>query len=143
MTGKVLFVDIDGVCNNTRTTERFKGFLGIDHELVTLVNQIVNATECVIVLSSTWRLSLDFLEEVRRAGVKFADRTDSLPGKMRGDEVNVWLMRNTNFTERYAILDDVNDFYPLQPLFQTNIHTGLTVEIAREVIKHLNGGASE
>lgn len=142
MTGRILFLDIDGVCNNTRTIERFNGFLGIDHKLVTLVNQIVNATECVIVLSSTWRLSLDFQEEVRRAGIKFVDRTDNLPGS-RGDEVNAWLQRNTGLTERYAILDDVNDFYPLQPLFQTSMNLGLTEEIAHEVIKHLNGADSE
>lgn len=58
---KVIFLDIDGVLNNNDYYERrSKGLINnkhdIDELLISRVNDIVEATNAVIVVSSTWRL---------------------------------------------------------------------------------------
>ena len=52
---KIIFLDIDGVCNCCDTKERFHGLIGVDPILVARIKEIVDATGAEIVLSSTWR----------------------------------------------------------------------------------------
>lgn len=138
---KILFLDIDGVVNNSGTRERFKGYIGINPKLAELVKDIVKQTGCEVVLSSTWRLDKDFRKEVRAKVVEFVDVTPSLALHFRGNEINAWLKKHPAVT-RYAILDDDSDFHPKQPLFQTSWQIGLTYDIANRVITYLNEGAS-
>lgn len=135
---KVLFLDIDGVCNAIgSTTERFMGFIGIDTELASRVQSIVAQTGCKIVLSSTWRLDEPFRDEVRRVVGDFIDVTPRFDGAMRGDEIEHWLKEHPE-VERYAILDDDSDFHEDQPLFRTLTRDGITIATMEKVIEHLN-----
>ena len=101
---KVLFLDIDGVVNNKRTKENFKGFMAIDPAMAALVQRIVRNTGCEIVLSSSWRLFQNGRDEIERKICKFADITPILHAP-RGYEIKVWLTRHPEI-EHYAILDD-------------------------------------
>ena len=58
---------------------------------------------------------------------------------IRGDEIQEWLDEHPE-VEKYAIIDDDDDMLPEQEenFFQTDFQTGLTDEIAKKVIKHLN-----
>lgn len=134
---KVLFLDIDGVVNCATTAQRHRGLIGIDPLMAFTVGKIVLDTECEVVLSSTWRLMADSLEEVNKQVYKVFDITPSLPGEYRGDEVKAWLAEHPE-VGRYAILDDSTDFYPDQPLFKTSWQVGITDEIAKEVTEYLN-----
>src|SRR6476620_9901650 len=125
---KILFLDIDGVCNCAATVERHKGFIGIDPLLMSRVSKIVADTGCLVVLSSTWRLDLEGRREVQRH-VKLFDITPDHSGGLRGAEVKRWLEWHPD-VERYAILDDNTDFYGDQPLFKTDFATGITDDIA-------------
>ena len=87
---KVLFLDIDGVVNNKRTKENFKGFMAIDPAMAALVQRIVRNTGCEIVLSSSWRLFQNGRDEIERKICKFADITPILHAP-RGYEIKVWL----------------------------------------------------
>jgi hypothetical protein len=53
---KILFLDIDGVVNNSKSHEKYsyRGMLGIDPNLAFLVGKIVLDTGCEVVLSSSW-----------------------------------------------------------------------------------------
>lgn len=133
---KILFLDIDGVCNNHRTKQVFEGFLGIDPNLAPIIRGIVLATGCEVVLSSTWRLTPSACDEVRRKVCPFIDVTPDMPDKLRGEEVAAWLAEHPE-VERYAIVDDDNDFLLGQPLFQTRWQEGITPEIADLIIKYL------
>ncbi len=65
--------------------------------------------------------------------------TDTLPAEaLRGDEVALWLHRNPGLS-RYAVVDDEDDFYPWQPLFQTDGAAGLTRGVAESVVAWLDG----
>jgi hypothetical protein len=138
---KVLFLDIDGVVNCSKTTQQHRGMIGIDPYMALLVGRIVEATSCIIVLSSSWRHSEDGCEEVRRQVMPFADVTPDFHGTTsRGTEIKAWLGKHPEVT-RYAILDNNSDMLDEQMpnFFKTKwFGRGLTEEIANKVIDHLN-----
>lgn len=158
---KVLFLDIDGVVNCATTSQRHRGVIGIDPYMALLVDRIVQATGCKIVLSSTWRLWEDSREEVKQQVGPFIDVTPNMPRPNgtsieyceRGREIAKWIetweaAENPvpwltivgEKIERYAILDDNSDMLPeqLPNFFKTSWAVGLTQEIANKVIEHLN-----
>jgi hypothetical protein len=141
----VLFLDIDGVCNSLAYAQRngMNLWNKVDPEACELVRQIIEATGCQVVLSSTWRLYPDSLKVVREQVCEFIDVTPNFQtaenhrsATPRGNEIQDWLDRHPG-VERYAILDDDSDMLPGQHLFQTTFAAGLTPEIAAKVIKHL------
>jgi hypothetical protein len=135
-TAPVLFLDIDGVLNSTRWAQaRYEqgyrdGYSKFDPEAVTELQRIVQATDCQIVLSSTWRL-LYSLAEIRGrlsdAGFPRAPVVDKTPrgDGIRGEEVRRW-REALGHSGPYACLDDDSDFFPYQPLVKTSHATGLT-----------------
>ncbi len=149
---KVLFLDIDGVCNSRAYLYRLRAknkkatlWYGIDPIAAALVRRIVKETGCKVVLSSTWRFYEDGRAQVKRDVCHFIDCTKDLQAGAkrghvpRGDEIDEWLTRHPQVTQ-YAILDDDSDFKPTQWLFKTSFTTGLTEDIAQAVIDHLNAG---
>ena len=137
---KVLFLDIDGVCNSRQyalAQGPGMGMIGIDQKAAAMVRTIVERTGCVIVLSSTWRLHKDLRDRVIKEVCSIEDCTPHLKGGFRGDEVKQWLTYHPEVT-RYAILDDDSDFHTDQPLFKTTFEHGLTVRIMQDVINYLN-----
>jgi hypothetical protein len=139
---KILFLDIDGVCNSATYAHQLGagGMLGIDPVPAALVRDIIAQTGCSVVLSSTWRLSKRGQDEVRSQVCEFVGTTPSSADGVRGGEVRDWLLSNIapGAGLTYAILDDDTDFSPNQPLFNTTWEKGLTPEIAAAVIAHLN-----
>lgn len=142
---KVLFLDIDGVCNSLEYAQRngMNLWNKTDPALNKLVQRIIKETGCKVVLSSTWRLYPDSRKAVRRDVCSYIDCTIDMQGGAkwgaveRGHEVQEWLDRHPAVTQ-YAILDDNSDFLPDQWLFKTTFEKGLTEDIAQAVIHHLN-----
>lgn len=136
---KVLFLDIDGVVNKQENYDRSKnmGPYPIDSYCAFLVGRIQLQTGCEVVLSSSWRIHPEGVQNVSKRVVRLLDRTPFLSG-IRGDEVQAWLDRYPEF-DKYAILDDDMDFYVYQApnFFKTTFQDGLTEEIAEAVINHL------
>lgn len=143
---KIIFLDIDGVLNSKDTIQRStRGVIGIDPYLVALLNRIVIPTGAEIVLSSSWRHSPAGREEVQKAIVHpIIDITPSCCTGIRGVEIYKWIKDNIPHEERdalrYAILDDDSDMLLNQKdhFFQTSWEKGLTEEVAKRVIEHLN-----
>lgn len=145
---KVLFLDIDGVANCSTTVQRHRGFIGIDPYKAFLIGKIQLDTDCQIVLSSTWRLYGDGIEEVERCIAKLYDKTPRMPRpngtsweyRERGKEIKAWLEEHPEVT-RYAIVDDDNDMTDEQQehFFKTSYFAdGITDEIAKRITEHLN-----
>ena len=136
---KALFLDIDGVVNKQENYDRSKnmGPYPIDSYCAFLVGRIQLQTGCEVVLSSSWRLHPEGVQNVSERVVRLLDKTPYLPG-IRGDEVQAWLDKHPEF-DKYAILDDDMDFYVYQApnFFKTTFQDGLTDEIAEAVIEHL------
>lgn len=128
---KALFLDMDGVVN------RFEPGEHILPELAARIDRIVEAcAPLYVVLSSSWREDAHFYRLARERFVIY-DKTPSF-SNVRGQEIAQWLEEHPEF-DRYAILDDWNEFLPGQPLFSTQTNVGITLEIAYAVIAHLNG----
>jgi len=137
---KILFLDIDGVCNsaNYSRTRAKGGMLDIDLTAAAIAKRIIAETNCSVVLSSSWRLDKHLREDVRASVCDFIDVTPDNRGRTdRGCEVIAWMGQHPEVTV-HAILDDDADFHKDQPLFRTSWETGITDEIADAVIKHLN-----
>jgi hypothetical protein len=134
---KILFLDIDGVCNCASTNDKHGPFVGIDPDMAARVKKIIAETGCEVVLSSMWRLGPGSRREVRDKVCEFIDITPDLRGKIRGEEVRAWLDKHPEII-RHAILDDDSDFLVGQPLFKTTWEKGLTEEIMNDVIEYLN-----
>lgn len=130
---KIVFLDIDGVLNSTRTCVAHGGYpfdfdekdmAQFDHTAIALVRGIVNAAGAQVVLSSAWRITHPFADVAKAFEMPIIDRTPSLCS-CRGDEIKHWLDAHPE-VECYAIIDDSGDMLTEQkPFFvQTDMHEG-------------------
>lgn len=134
---KVLFLDIDGVLNSTRSAVALHGYPRVyavedgscfDQIAVHLIRGLCAASGAKIVLSSTWRLS-DQWERIGPAlDLPIIDRTPSLLGP-RGAEIARWLADHPE-VEQWAIVDDDSDMLDgqLSRFVKTSHFDGLTWE---------------
>ena len=141
---KVLFLDIDGVLNSAFAINEQRRGDAIDRGMVERVNQIVDATGCKIVISSTWRL---YQKPEKLTALLYGyglrpvviDRTPELDIEdfNRGDEINTWLKNHPEVTH-FVILDD-NDDSAMRNLVQTTFKHGLQAEHVVKAIQLLTG----
>ena len=125
----VIFLDIDYVLNGISTKEKIQGIRGIDDDKVILLKQLVEQTNAIIVLTSSWRNDWDnTLENIppsawpensrynygryinmklAKQGLTLADKTGDLHWTQRALEIIDWLSRHK--VDNFVILDD-NDF---------------------------------
>lgn len=123
---RVLFLDIDGVLNSTRTCVAHGGYPmelthteAFDWVAIKLLQRLCDSSGIQVVLSSAWRLTHDHKDVAKAFDLPIIDRTPSLLG-CRGDEIQHWLDNHVEVTN-YAILDDDPDMLESQePHF---IHT--------------------
>lgn len=162
---KIVFLDIDGVLNNTfeRThyiTRSPRDGHFISPTCVDRLNEITSFTGAKIVVTSTWRLgSTD--EEMARvlevSGVtgEYIGMTgrESESGEyiMRGNEIFAWILRNEELCgsaydyRDYVILDDDSDMLLWQRNNYINCdpHSGLTHRSVARAISILNNTPCE
>jgi len=142
---KVLFLDIDGVLNSAYVIEKCGRGDIIDRTMVERVNRIVDATDCKIVISSTWRLFYPL--GVLSALLRVHGLRDVLIGKTpdldrsqynRGDEIQAWLDTQP-CVEKFVILDDDSDMSDvINHLVQTTFKEGLKDEHVDRAIAMLS-----
>ena len=114
---KVIFLDFDGVLNSEKYI-RSCGHYGvaIDSSRMVLLKQIVDATDAVIVLSTSWREHWDsnkyYCDETgleinsifNEFGLEIFSKTPNL-GSNREQEIKMWLDEH-NDMENFVVLDD-------------------------------------
>lgn len=122
---KIIFLDIDGVLNNTSTTDKIGRYRGLEDSLIQRFNRIIEAVpETKIVISSSWRRfhTLPELTEILRSrglkgdiiGTTPTGRTDR-PWMMdtyyvpRGHEIREYLQNCLDTIDTFVILDDMDE----------------------------------
>lgn len=138
---KILFLDFDGVLNSHLS-------LGVYHEhlsgeLVRRVNKIVKATNCDVVISSSWRCGntpIELAHQLFNLGFTMAHKiVDETPrtNSFRGEEIKDYLDTQKNYV--YCILDDETDMREEQkPFFvKTDPEIGITENDVRKCIEIL------
>lgn len=127
---KVLFLDIDGVCNSHKTWALYGHSTPVakncDYRLdptVLRFLELLHKNGVQIVLSSTWRLGVTVEEAKDFINVPVLDLTCSypFPESVRGDEIACWLKDHE--VEAYCIVDDDSDMLPEQlPFFVKTLY---------------------
>lgn len=134
---KILFLDFDGVLNDSIRIQILKEWKGIKWgcdwirpELVKILNRIISETEAKIVVSSSWRGKFNkeqlqeilneqgFIGEVIGTTKILSERNifkDEVPLKFydRSDEILLWIEEN-NLNGNWAVLDDIWDGFKNQ-----------------------------
>lgn len=141
---KILFLDIDGVLNSASVLHQKGRGDAICEKMVARVNQIIEATGCKIVISSTWRLlhKIDQLKQIlitHGLSDVIIDYTPHLNyNRIRGDEIQLWL--DSHKVDKFVILDDNSDMGDdlINYLVQTTWNNGLEdshVQRAIDILK--------
>lgn len=103
---KILFLDMDGVVNSEACYKKglFKTDFPVDSYMAFLVGKIVLETNCLVVLSSSWRHSQDNVEKINKQMVKLYDTTGNEPfdttrppgieNCQRGREIKAWIEKH-------------------------------------------------
>lgn len=137
---KILFLDIDGVLNgysllglmgwniasklkigNWYKKNTRKPYFGVHKEKVRRLSKIVKATDCKIVISSSWRFGLwgktysqllsdekQFIDMMDKYGITYniIGITGRSPDDRRDKEIAEWLENNKDRVWSFVILDD-------------------------------------
>lgn len=153
---RALFLDIDGALNYRGCHYKLpnSNIYFVDDEKIKLLKQIIDATNCKIVLSSTWRYewiwndlgmhtdgSFELIrDKLLEYDIRLLSRTPKLESGYRGEEIDTWLKSWRGETiESFVILDDDTDMKPHgSRLIQTSFEKGLTQKQVNKAIKILN-----
>mgnify|MGYP001375937908 CR=1 FL=1 len=113
MARKVIFLDIDGVMNSFSTRPQDpRGLVDfLDPANVAVLNAVVEGSGAVVVVTSTWRLTMPFAElraTFAAAGcvAEIVDVTPDIDGPRRGVEVEAWLAAQVEAPARFVVIDD-------------------------------------
>ena len=150
---KYIFLDIDGVLNNSRTKTRTpEGYVGISDGLTKRLRRIIQTTGAAVVLTSTWETAAEGEDQLymnrklKRFGAKPVDKTVEPDENLfqRGAGIREFL--KVNPCDAFVILDDFDfDFAEerlMEHLVLTDPADGLTEEDADRAIRILNGELS-
>lgn len=139
---KALFLDIDGVLVTTSSAaaHRAGASLPFSPAAVSNLRDIVRTLDLTVVLSSSWRLHEADVAVLAGAGIVPNDvlRTPAFSrGGMiveRGEEIDAFLAAHPE-VDRYAIVDDLDDFRPHHAahLVQTDAGGGLDDLAAQKI----------
>lgn len=152
---KAIFLDVDGVLNDARTPDRAPGgFIGIDDSMVTQLKRIIDRTQAVVILTSTWKSEWEknreestidgkYLEDcLLKHGISILDKTTDHISN-RGEGIVNYLKDHPEI-DKWVVLDDdiFYDYekYGIMPhLVKTNFgYGGLSQAFANEAIFRLN-----
>lgn len=113
MPRKVIFLDIDGVMNSFSTRPQDpQGLLDfLDPANIGVLNAVVAASGAVVVVTSTWRLTMPFAElqaTFASAGcvAEIVDVTPDIDAPRREVEVEAWLAAQAEAPARFVVIDD-------------------------------------
>lgn len=116
----ILFLDVDGVLNCHTTTETSpSGMIGIGDVQLNFLKELIDKTNSLIVLTSTWRLEFDeslnpktddakyLIEKLNEKNLKIYDmlRKEINEYDSRGTQIVDWIFEHPQF-KKFLILDD-------------------------------------
>lgn len=162
---KAIFLDIDGVLNNFNTDPQFKskscchGYIGIDKDKIKRLAKIVNETNAILILISSWKEGWEpnrnydaslfphakYLDNhlKYRGNLIITDKTkDSNKPFRRGETIYNYLKDHPEITS-WIVLDDeifkdYNQYNIYTHLLLTDSNYGLTDKDVEHAIKKLN-----
>lgn len=156
---KVLFLDHDGViCLHNNWGSRFKNntqFDDFNTDAINILNEIIEETDCEIVVSSDWRFhtTIKGLRELYRereihklpistTPLSFIHNSPTTIEKNRAEEIMTWMgIRQWDDTDNWVAVDDLNlsPYIEEQHFVKTTDLFGITdMGKKEEIINKLN-----
>jgi hypothetical protein len=143
-TDRIVFLDIDGVLNNSSRSEFCGTRTRADPLNVLALQEILKRTGAFIVVSSSWRFEgLGYCAECLRSWGIHAPLVDVTPLdtdvlNTRGKQIAEWLRWYSDRVKSYVILDDyAGDDMDIQRLVQTKFEEGLTMAHMKRAVEIL------
>jgi hypothetical protein len=151
---KVIFLDVDGVLNCTKTERGWGKMRFVDTRKMLRVREICDRTGAKVVISSSWRegaqddaLPVDkmqwqaLISEFDKHRIPVIGMTPIAHDRWRGDEISMWLKSQEEPVKDFVIVDDIicdlTRFLSVGRVVQTVDAWGLTKEKMEECIKIL------
>lgn len=129
-----IFLDVDGVLNNNLDRKKYRGndmrIICDDNllQFINLINKIEN--EYLIVLTSTWRYSIDNINVLKKAlnkyDLKLSDYLDIDQSKSRGEMIIEYCQQRNILHDDIIIIDDGYIAELPDRLVKCNYDSGLT-----------------
>ena len=143
---KVLFLDIDGVVCLHKDKDWDNEEEIFDAACCRKLQEIVSATGCKLVLSSSWRLFPESIRSMFRQFKPFGITRENFLGRTplrgeRGDEIMAYLKKRPQI-ETFVALDDERFYsraFPQDRLILTKLESGITENVKEACIRKLNG----
>lgn len=143
---KVLFLDIDGVVCLHKDKDWDNEEEIFDAACCRKLQEIVSATGCKLVLSSSWRLFPESIRSMFRQLKPFGITRENFLGRTplrgeRGDEIVAYLKKRPQI-ETFVALDDERFYsraFPQDRLILTKPESGITENVKNACIRKLNG----
>ena len=144
MKHNIIFLDVDGVINIPSSMMNINETF--DLQTIKNLKSILSITSPKIVLSTAWRLypkhKKTLIEELEKHGIPrqlIIGETPnlSLVGKGRESEILYWVNQHKNRINKWVAIDDLNLKLPSSNFVRTSFITGLTNDLAGEVISKL------
>jgi hypothetical protein len=151
---KVIFLDVDGVLNCTKTERGWGKMRFVDTRKMLRVREICDRTGAKVVISSSWRegaqddaLPVDKMQwqaliaEFDKHRIPVIGMTPIAHDRWRGDEISMWLKSQEEPVKDFVIVDDIicdlTRFLSVGRVVQTVDAWGLTKAKMEECIKIL------
>ena len=143
---KVLFLDIDGVVCLHKDKDWDNEEEIFDAACCRKLQEIVSATGCKLVLSSSWRLFPESIRSMFRQFKPFGITRENFLGRTplrgeRGDEIMAYLKKRPQI-ETFVAVDDERFYsraFPQDRLILTKPESGITESVKEACIRKLNG----
>ena len=143
---KVLFLDIDGVVCLHKDKDWNNEEEIFDAACCRKLQEIVSATGCKLVLSSSWRLFPESIRSMFRQLKPFGVTRENFLGRTplrgeRGDEIMAYLKKRPQI-ETFVAVDDERFYsraFPQDRLILTKPESGITESVKEACIRKLNG----
>lgn len=134
---KVMFLDIDGVLNSDQTPNPRKLPYVVDRKLLTRLKRVLKRTGAKVVLSSTWRYDPAGLFSAKYHGIPFIGVTPDMPHRPGATKFLAGSRNIQRSTGSPCLMTTTMN--STSCLFQPSAATGLTEDIAKGVIRYLDG----
>ena len=148
---KVIFLDIDGCLNTEKSRSENEEYFEkpISEEKMPLLKYIVDATDSIIVLTSSYRQYWSegaqqaseigkYMNEIfAEYGMKIYSKTMWLPGNNRKVEIESWIANHR--VENYVIIDDIDYGFDKKHFVKTSDETGIDEFAVEKAINILTG----
>lgn len=139
----IIFLDVDGVLNNTKN--EFLNKDRLDKNCILNLKKLLDNTNIKIVLSSTWRFQekkkYKLFEKMNELGIDVENRvigeTDNLKS-IRQNEILKWVTDNNNKINRWVALDDFVLRIDPPNYHQINNYNGLTNNDIKIIKEYFN-----